>query len=107
MTFRIRLTAAANSDIRAILHWIAERSPAGAESWYQSWLGCLGNLVDGADRFGKAPESEDHSEPIYQALFQTKHGRKYRPLFAIRSAEVFVLHVRGPGQRPLRPDELR
>jgi plasmid stabilization system protein ParE len=106
MTFRVRLTDAASADIQAILRWIEERSLAGADAWYRRWLEVLDSLCYRADAFGLAPESDDHPEPIRQVTFKTKRGRRYRALFSIRNQEVFVLHVRGPGQRLLRPDEL-
>jgi hypothetical protein len=40
-------------------------------------------------------------------IFKTRRGRAYRALFLIRGDVVFVLHVRGPGQRPLEPGELK
>ncbi|MGD9722956.1 MAG: type II toxin-antitoxin system RelE/ParE family toxin [Pirellulales bacterium] len=106
MTFRVNLTDAAKDDIRAILRWIAERSPDGAEAWYGRWLAVLESLKEGGASFGLAPESEDHSESIRQVVFRTKRGRRYRALFSVRDDQVFVLHVRGPGQRLLRPDEM-
>ena len=107
MTVRVHLTDAAIADIGAILRWIEERSVPGSEAWYRRWLEVLDSLRERADVFGLAPESEDHPEPIHQVLFKTKRGRRYRALFSVRENEVFVLHVRGPGQRLLRPDELK
>ena len=107
MTFRVHLTDAAKADIHAILRWIEKRSPAGAETWYRRWLQALETLGQRADALGLAPESEDHSESIHQVIFKTKHGRPYRALFAVRKSDVFVLHVRGPGQDFLRPEELK
>jgi plasmid stabilization system protein ParE len=105
MKFRVILTDAAKSDIRAILHWLEPRSPAGAEAWYRKWLEVLDALSDRADALGLAPESDDHPEPIRQILFKTKRGRFYRALFAVREREVFVLHVRGPGQDLVQSQE--
>jgi plasmid stabilization system protein ParE len=107
MTFRVHLTDTAITDIRAVLRCIAERSVPGSKAWYRRWLEVLESLKERADGFGLAPESEDHAESIRQVLFKTKRGRPYRALYSIRQHEVFVLHVRGPGQRLLRPDELR
>ncbi len=106
MSFHVHLTDSASADLRAILGWIAERSPAGSEAWYRRWLEVLDSLKERTDSYGLAPESEDHTEQIRQVIFRTKRGRPYRALFVLRDKEVFVLHVRGPGQRLLRPDEL-
>lgn len=107
MKFRVRLTDAAKSDVRSILSWIEERSPAGAEAWFHSWLDALKTLGERGDSLGTAPEREDHEEPIRQLLFKTRKGRRYRALFVVRETEVFVLHVRGPGQDLLSPSDLR
>ena len=106
MTFRVHITDEAVIDVRAILRWLEERSPVGAEAWYRKWLEVLEILKQRADAFGLAPESEDHSEPIRQTLFKTRRGRAYRGLFAVRGHEVFILHVRGPGQNLLGHKEL-
>lgn len=106
MRFRVILTAAANSDIRDILAWLAMRSASGALAWYRRWLTVLCELADAAEGFGVAPENERHPEPIRQVLFKTRRGRTYRALFVVRGSDVFVLHVRGPGQRPLEPGEI-
>jgi toxin ParE1/3/4 len=107
VTHRVYLTDAAKADIRAILRWIEGRSPAGAQAWYQTWQQALLTLGQRADELGLAPESADHPEAIRQFIFKTKHGRPYRALFAVRARDVFVLHVRGPGQDLLRPEELK
>jgi hypothetical protein len=53
-----------------------------------------------------APESNDHPEPIYQVIFKTRRGRPYRALFVVRDRTVFILHVRGPGQDFVAPNEI-
>ena len=107
MTFRVNLSARATSDVDAILRWIEDRSPAGAAAWYQRWLEALETISQRADGLGLAPESEDHPEAIRQIIFKTKHGRPYRALFALHGAEAFILHIRGPGQKLLGPEELK
>jgi plasmid stabilization system protein ParE len=107
MSFQVSLTDGASSDVRSILRWIEERSSAGALSWYRAWQKVLQSLRERADKFGLAPESEDHPEPIFQVVFKTRRGRPYRALFINRDRDVFVLHVRGPGQNLLDPDEIR
>lgn len=98
MSFRVRLTDAALTDIRDILRWISARSPAGAETWFKRWLEIQRTLENQADTFGIAPESEGHPSRIQQVIFKTRRGLPYRALFTIRDADVFVLHIRGPGQ---------
>lgn len=40
-------------------------------------------------------------------MFKTRKGRKYRVLFTIQDQTAIILHVRGPGQDLLDPDDLR
>ena len=107
MSFDVSVTEGSADDIREILQWIDDRSRPGAISWLGEWRRLLHSIRARADHFGLAPESHDHPEPIRQALFKTRRGRSYRALFVIRDINVFVLHVRGPGQDVLRSGEIR
>jgi len=40
-------------------------------------------------------------------LFGTRRGRTYRAWFVIRGGAVQILCVGGPGERPLRPDDIK
>jgi len=86
--------------------WIGDRSPEGAETWYLRWEQVAQSLGKWADTYGPAPESEDHAETIYQALFKTRRGRNYRALYVIHGSEVLILRIRGPNQDNLTPDEI-
>jgi hypothetical protein len=44
---------------------------------------------------------------VRQALFKTRRGRVYRALFFIESTDVFILRVRGAGQAPVLPNEIK
>jgi hypothetical protein len=52
-----------------------------------------------------APESSEFDCPIHQLTFKTPRGRKYRILYAIVGDEVRILHVRGPGQDSITPQD--
>lgn len=54
-----------------------------------------------------AVESEGRQRDVRQVIFKTRHGREYRALFAIMDETVVILHLRGPGQDLLDPDEIR
>ena len=98
MSFSVSLTESAKGDVRCILRWIEERSPAGAQAWHRRWLEALTIIAESAESCTVALESEDHPESIRQIIFKTRSGRPYRALFIVRESDVFVLHVRGPGQ---------
>jgi hypothetical protein len=59
-----------------------------------------------ADTLPITPENDDVDLEVRQVLFKTKRGRLYRAVFHVQGDDVYVLRVRGPGQAPIRPDEL-
>ena len=106
MSFSVTVTAAAERDLRTIIDWLEQRSHSGAETWYRRWLEVLARLEESGDAIGVAPEDEDHEETIRQVLFKTRRGLPYRALFIVRDETLFVIHVRGPGQDLISPDEM-
>lgn len=107
MSFTVHLTDSARDDIRAILRWIENRSVAGAATWYRRWLEVLETIRERGGSMGLAPESQSHSDPIQQIIFKTKRGLPYRALFSVREKNLFILHVRGPGQDLLPRQNLK
>ena len=106
MTFRVRELRRAQSDIRHITDWLADRSPRGARAWLDAYDDMVARLEKNADSCGRADESADLDIDVSQALFKTRRGRVYRALFLIEGEQVFILRVRGPGQAPIHPEEL-
>jgi hypothetical protein len=66
----------------------------------------LADLRERPSSFGQAPESSRHEIDIYQVLFKTRRGRTYRALFSIVADTVYIMHVRGPGQDVISPNEI-
>jgi hypothetical protein len=67
----------------------------------------VARLQTSADTCGQADEIADFDLDVRQVLFKTRHGRVYRALFLIEDDHVFILRVRGPGQAPVEPEDLR
>jgi plasmid stabilization system protein ParE len=107
MRYRLRVLPEAENDIDRIYIWIAGRSPEGAVSWYRRVSEIVESLREQPLSFGLAPEHDIVGREIRDVNFKTRRGRLYRILFEVREDEVLVLHVRGPGQRLLRRDEIR
>ena len=107
MSLPVTLTASAKEDIRSTLQWIAQRSRSGADAWYRRWLKVLDELGEFGESMGVAPENEDHDAIIRQVIFKTRRGLPYRALFIVRDNQVYVLHVRGPGQDLLSKGDLQ
>lgn len=107
MSYRIRIVPEAERDIDALYLWIAERSGDGAQRWYRRLLEVLTTIGDNPHGCERAPEQTLVQREIRHFNFRTRRGRPYRVLFEVRDSEIIVLHVRGPGQRLLRRNELR
>lgn len=106
MKFQVRTLRAAERDLRKILLRIDERSKSGALSWANAFRNALLRLESEADRLPLAVENDHVDFEVREILFKTRRGLVYRAIYAIRESEVFVLHVRGPGQDFLTAEQL-
>jgi plasmid stabilization system protein ParE len=106
MNYHVIALRRADADVRHIVHWIAQRSLQGAESWLAAYEQLLERLADQADSCAAALEDAECSIRLKEALFRTCHGSTYRAVFTIVGDEVRILRIRGPGQPPLVDDEL-
>jgi hypothetical protein len=106
MKYRVIVVHRAQRDVSQNYDWIAVRSQRGADAWFSAFESMLKRPEQNPRLYGLAPESDDATAEIREFAFRTRRGLVYRGLFTISGDEVRVLHIRGPGQRPLRPDEL-
>jgi hypothetical protein len=105
--YRLRVLPEADRDIDQNYLWIARRSRNGAMTWYCKLLEVLETLKSRPLSYGLAPESGLVGREIRHVNFKTRRGRLYRLLFEVCANDVFVLHLRGPGQRLLHADQAR
>jgi hypothetical protein len=106
MTRHINIVPIARRELYRILRWLRKRSPQGAASWYQAFWKAATRIADHAESYPLAEEADDLPRPVWDALFKTPKGRRYRIVFVFNEAEVFILRIRRPGQRPLRARDL-
>lgn len=106
MNYRVRILARARGDLDGIMAYISERSPEGAARLLARFEEAMATLEKNPFVAAIALESEELGEEVRHVLFRTKAGRAYRALFLVVGDEVRVLRVRGPGQRPVEPDDL-
>jgi plasmid stabilization system protein ParE len=107
MKFQVNELRKAQADIRHIVNWLAERSSKGARAWLDAYDSMVARVSLNATSMGPADENDAFDIDVRQALFKTPRGRVYRALFLIQGEEVLILRVRGPGQAPVRPEELK
>jgi plasmid stabilization system protein ParE len=106
MIYKIILQPGAVSDVEQIIGYLADRSLKRAAAWRNAWNDLLVELRRRPESFGRAPESDRYDDVIRLALFKTRRGRTYRALFVIADHTVHIIHVRGPGQDLLSPDQI-
>lgn len=109
MKYQIRPLRRARNDVDQILRWIAHerKSPQGAANWLRAYEQAAKSLANFPERYGAAEENEAVDIEIQQFFFKTRRGRVYRGIFTVAADEILILRVRGPGQPPLEPDELK
>ena len=107
MSRTLRILALARADIDRNYDWLAERSPAGAATWYDALVAETERIVQRPETCAVIPEARPRwKRSIHQAIFKTIQGNPYRIIFELTDAEVRVLRVRGPGEAPLRLRDL-
>jgi plasmid stabilization system protein ParE len=107
MSFTVRELPKAKQDKRSIFRWLLERSTAGAAAWLREYDSLVEQLRQNAASFALAPENQDCNFDVRQSLFKTRRGRVYRILFFIEGKNVFILRIRGPGQAPIQPEDIK
>jgi plasmid stabilization system protein ParE len=106
MKFNAQLLWQAERDVDHILAWLSARSSAGAAAWLRKWDHTFAALESTAQQHGLAPESEGVTLEVRQVLFRTRRGHDYRALYTIQGNDVFVMHIRAPGQDLVSPEQL-
>ena len=106
MSYHVVLTSQAELDLNRIYERISRGSPKGAARWYQSFWSAIERLKKHPLSCALAFENDQFQEELRNLLFGTRRGRTYRALFVIRGDVVFIVAVRWPGERPMRPDDL-
>jgi plasmid stabilization system protein ParE len=107
MTYAIVLHRRALDDLGKILRWLKRRSKSGMEHWRDALDDCFLEIAKDPYRYAKVAEGSRVPAGIQQALFRTRQGNVYRVVFLVEQFEVRILRIRAPGQRNLRPRDLK
>ena len=107
MKLRVKTLPRADADVRTITSYIYERSRQGAAAWVNALDQAKTRLEDTAESCSHADENEHFDIDVKQMLFKTRRGLVYRVLFTIVDNEVRILRIRGNGQAPVDPEELK
>ena len=106
MALAQRFLPKARRDIRDILDFIAERSPQGAQRWWDAFRAAAARAILHPEQCSLAPENSLVDRELRQFFFKTRRGKKYRAIFTIADDELLILRVRDPAQSPLTGDDL-
>lgn len=106
MAYQIIAELESEQDYASMYAYIWKRSEEGAANWKEAFLLGMKRLEANPHACGYAPEEAVFNCGLRQLIFHTKQGLNYRVLYIINDEIVRVLRVRGPGQPPLRRDEL-
>lgn len=104
MTYEVRLTTRAESDLEAAYLWYREHAPDYADQWYNGFLDALESLERDPESFSLIPERDAFGFDLRHLLYGGRH--RWRVIFAIRNQTVLVLHLRHSARRPLGPNDL-
>jgi plasmid stabilization system protein ParE len=93
------------ADIRGVLTWKTQRSPAAGARWHAGLLGAIRSLTTNPERCPLAYEAAELGVELRELL----HGRRhsvYRVLFTFDGRTVNVLRVRHSAQDRLAPGDV-
>jgi plasmid stabilization system protein ParE len=107
MSYRLRPTPQAEADIERLYASLVERrGEDAARQWYESYTGAVERLLTMPLSCALAYENPRFAQELRHLLFGIPPKRKYRALFTIRGAEVVILAIRAPGEKPVRPEDI-
>ena len=106
MSYRVIIQPPALEDIEHAYLRAARHAPEPALRWLEGFHAALQTLSQNPTRCSIAPESDAVELEVRQFFYRTKSRRSYRALYTIQGKEVRILHVRAPGQRLMRADEI-
>ena len=106
MKFNVIALRRARNDYHIILGYLAGRTKQGAVAWAKAYDKALQRLETTTDTLPLAPENEHVDMEVREILFKTHRELFYRAICTIQGSDVYLLHVRGPGQDLLTSDEL-
>lgn len=103
-TYRVVILPSAQRDLDEAFVWIAERNESAAIRWFNGIIEVVDTLKRFPERCPLALENDFFEQEIRQILYG-KRQHKYRILFTMGGANVFVLHVRHGARSALGQDE--
>lgn len=105
MNYEAVLTDEADRNVRSIVAWYAESSPAAADRWYDEFAKSISLLTENPERYTWARENARFPIELRQLNFGSGRRTTHRIIYAIRPATVVIYAVRHVAQQDWRPDD--
>jgi plasmid stabilization system protein ParE len=107
MSYRLTILQRAQDDVERIALWLRKRSHSGMLAWRYALGDAFREIASDPLRWNRVAEARRLPVGLRQYLFRTRMGNPYRIVYFIEGNEVRILHVRAPGQRPLRSKDVQ
>lgn len=106
MTYRVRLTSLARTElVNAALWWAENRSADQALRWLEGFEEAIRSLARDPDKHALARENDQYAFPLYQLHYGVSRKPTHRAVFRIAGDTVEVLTIRHLAQRDLNPGD--
>lgn len=107
MTYRIRFTSKAKSELNQTAVWWAEnRSLEQARSWLEGFEAAIQSLAENPEKHALAREDELFPFSLRQLLYGRGPKPTHRAIFRIRDDEVIIYGIRHLAQRDVSPKDV-
>jgi len=93
MTYQVKLTTYAKSEIESIYLWQKKYDRNYADSWFRGLMNTIATLQEKPLRCAFARENDDFMEEIRQLIYG-KGSNRYRIIFVIEGNLVHILSIR-------------
>jgi plasmid stabilization system protein ParE len=107
MTYQVELSSRAEADLDRLLTTTGEASPKAYRRLARNFWQAVKRVRTYPLACGLAYEKRYFSEELRHLLFFVNPRRKYRALFFVRGNVVHVLCIRAPGEKPVRPKDIK
>ena len=107
MTYHVEISSRAEADLDRLLTALGELSPKASSRLARKFWQAIKRLRSYPLACGLAYENRHFPEEMRHLLFFVNPRKKYRALFFVRSDVVHVLCIRAPGEKPVRPKDIK
>ena len=106
MTYTVRITPEAETQLDEAVAWYFEQDPAVAIPWYRGFRDAIRALSDNPHSHGLSRENDLFVDELRDLLYGSGRKKTHRAISRITGDCVEVIAIRHHAQRDLTPDDL-